>query len=374
MNILFIGPYRQLDGWGQASQEYIKALMYTGHNITLRPIYMGHSYTCELDPRILDLEQNKSSHYDVVIQNVLPDRLEYANDTGTKYINLALFETNNLEFTKWPKHINQMDEVWVSSKYENESLKNSGVTIPISVIKEPIDVTKFSKRYDTIKWQSLGLHDKFVFYFIGEYIPRKNLSALITAFHREFKPSEDVELLIKTNKSGMSQQQIVKTINDNFVSLKEKMKIYHDIDRYKQEWVIAEYLTNESLYGLHQICDCFVMPSRGEACCRPLMDAVGFGKQTIITDNTGMVSYTNKELSHIIPSTIQPVISSEHPLSYLYTSRETWSEINMIDLQEAMRKTYNKKGLPLLQHSSKCQDFIQKFSYDNIAQEINNTL
>ncbi len=41
MNILFVGPYRQPDGWGMATRSYIKALATKHKNITTRPVYLA---------------------------------------------------------------------------------------------------------------------------------------------------------------------------------------------------------------------------------------------------------------------------------------------------------------------------------------------
>ena len=42
-NILFVGPYRQADGWGFASHDYLMSLLTTEHNIASAPIYLNPS-------------------------------------------------------------------------------------------------------------------------------------------------------------------------------------------------------------------------------------------------------------------------------------------------------------------------------------------
>ena len=77
MNILFIGPYRQNDGWGNAAKSYIRALSKIDSvNLCIRPIYMGSS-TCEIDEDIIEFEYNSFDEYDIVIQNVLPSLCDY---------------------------------------------------------------------------------------------------------------------------------------------------------------------------------------------------------------------------------------------------------------------------------------------------------
>ena len=79
MNVLFIGPYRQNDGWGNAAKAYIKALAgIESVNLCIRPIYMGSSI-CEIDEDIIEFEYNSFDEYDLVIQNVLPSFCDYSS-------------------------------------------------------------------------------------------------------------------------------------------------------------------------------------------------------------------------------------------------------------------------------------------------------
>ena len=373
-NILFIGPYRQSDGWGEQARAYAMALKATGHNICLRAIYMGGAITNNIPADIIEMERDishKCEKFDIIIQNVLPQLLEFSNDSDVKNIALCAFETAQLEHTLWPRYINKVDELWVASEQEADDIKASGVTIPIRSVPAPIDTDKFNRDYDNTSWLKLGLGDKFVFYFIGEYIPRKNLQALITAFHREFQPNEPVELLIKTNRGGHNHQQLTALVRDDIIKQKEALTLYNNIDRYKPEWVITEFMSEDHLCALHQTCNCFVMPSRGEACCRPLLDAQGFGNPCIVTKNTGMTSYVDSVSGWLVPSERVPVMSTEHPLPYLYTSHELWSEINIIELQRSMREAFIENGLKQKQRTANCKENIKQFSYNNIAERMN---
>jgi len=71
MRILFIGPYRQNDGWGNASKHFLKSLCMTEHDIAARPIYLNNqlSYNelSEDDDEIVVAENSRSEHFDVII-------------------------------------------------------------------------------------------------------------------------------------------------------------------------------------------------------------------------------------------------------------------------------------------------------------------
>jgi glycosyltransferase involved in cell wall biosynthesis len=376
-----IAPYLQSDGWGEAARAYVKALATTEHNITLRPIYMANNIKQEVDPLFEKLEHNTSLSYDVVIQKVLPHLLE-TTIPDSKNISLCVFETANLQHTSWTRFLNRMDEAWTTSQREQDILIESGLTTNIAKVNEPTDIDIYTKEYDSGPLKHMGLNNTFNFYFVGEYIPRKNLMALATAFHREFKPSEPVSLVIKTNKAGMDQKQLQSKIDKDLTGLKKTLLLYQNPHSYKRELVATEYLKEEYLYALHQACDCFVMPSYGEACCRPMMDAIGFGNPVIVTSNTGMTDYVltsdenhyYSDIGWIVSSRQEPVHSNEHPLPFLYTGWETWSSIDILSLQKAMREAYELNDLQRLQMKHRCQEHIKRFSYKNIGDKINKLL
>src|SRR5690606_6840323 len=104
MNVLYIGPYRQQDGWGRASRDYLKALSMTGHNIVARPIWMSNHVTNQDDVFINELESRRfDKRPDVVIQNVLPYFGEY--QYGMKNILQMYLESSPLTHTNWPAHM-----------------------------------------------------------------------------------------------------------------------------------------------------------------------------------------------------------------------------------------------------------------------------
>jgi len=375
MNILFIGNYRSADGWGEAARAYALSLLTTKHNITLRPIYMSTSIEKNenIPPQIVLAEQNKSSHYDVIIQKVLPNLLEFPNDTNSKYVGFGIAETAYLQHTSWPYHLNQMEYIISPSHQDKLNLEKSDVTTPISVIHEAIDIQKYEQEYNLAPWKEHGLHNLFLFYFVGEHVPRKNLKALLTAFHREFSLNEPVGLLIKTSQAGLHPQQLLDKLDNEILQFKKNLGIYQNTDQYIKEWIITEHLPQDKLCALHQICDCFVMPSHGEACCRPMLDAAGFGNSVIVTQNTGMVDYINP-INKIIPSTETPVVTNNRPLPYLYTARETWQSISILELQKAMRQIYEQDELTKIKTSQINQSHVKQFSYEKIGQQFNEFL
>lgn len=373
MNILFVGPYRQQDGWGLATQSYIKALGTRYNNITTRPIYFSSGDpNYQPDEQILSYENTYYDNYDVVIQKVLPHNL-FLNKKYKKNIGLFVLETNNIGRSRCIKNINQMDEVWVPSNQEKICLQKSGVTTPIKTISQPLDTDFILQNKNHKIPLHSGIDRTFKFYFIGEYNERKNLLDLITAFHLAFDVTQPVSLIIKSSVSGLSAQESHKVIEKDIDNLKMKLNIS---TKYKKEIIITERLSNQDLIGLHNACDCFVMPSKGEAFCRPAAEALVLGKTPIVTNNTGMVDYINNENGFIVKSHRIPVVINNRPLSHdfdLYNAHEYWNQIDLYGLINQMQEVYSmhkNNRQKLLDKQSLGSKYIDQFSYKNIGDKL----
>jgi len=360
-NILFIGPYRQKDGWGHAAREYIKMLSLCDCNLAIRPVYMSSSIG-RPESHLFDcLEAVQYPHYDIIIQNVLPHLTEYY--PGSKNVALVDIETNNLKHTAWPRFLNNMDEVWVDTKREVNCLTQSGCVKPVKQISMPIDLSKFDIEIDKKAFGSLK--DSFNFLFMGEYITRKNLPVLIKAFHREFSRKEDIVLIIKTSLGGLDSQELIKKVAGDVDKIKKSLRLFHS-DRYLSEFLIADFLSEPELYGLHSVCNSFVMPSCGESACLPLMDSMYFGNIPIVTANTGMETIVG-DSGYLIKSREVPVYCTDPPMHNLYTSRETWMEADVESLQELMRKATTAP----FSSASLVKEQLNKFSHQSLLKEYN---
>ena len=351
MNILLIAPYRTYSGWGEGAKHLAKSLNTLDHNLAIRPVYMSNEIDNGFnDPELLELEEAHYDNYDMVIQRVLPH--VFRKVPNTKNILACVFETSNIHTTPWWRHLNLADAILVPSRQEKENLEGEKLSSPVYNVSEAIDISKYDKPYEPIP----ELRGKFNFYFIGECIERKNIKALLMAFHREFRPNEPVNLVIKT--TGNAQQ-----VQNEIMQIKSNLRIYQSMEKYKKEIVICGRLSEEHMHNLHRSCHCMVMPSYGEAYCRPVVDALGYGNTPIVTDNTGMTDYIGGH-GWIVNSKIEPVYTTQPPIKDIYTTKENWAKIDILDLMKCMREVYN------LKNSNPDKPTMKQFSYENIGQNI----
>ena len=337
MKVLYIGCYREGTGWGNSAIDYILALDSVGVDVVCRPVKLNNNNP-DLPNRILELESKDSSGCDVCIQHVLPHHMEY-NSSFKKNIGLYFTETSSFEYSPWPNRINQLDEGWVSCQQSLDASIYSGVKIPLKIVPIPSDISRFERTYSPLDIPEI--ENTFTFYFIGEAIRRKNLVALIKAFHLEFSPNELVSLVIKTNKSNLSSEECYKHISEMCSQVKNNLKLYKNIDDYSKEIIITQRLSDEQMMGLHASCDCFVMPSFGEAWCIPAFNAMGFGKTPICTNVGGMSEFLKGGGGFLVEGNSEPVFGMTETFHDIYTGRENWCSIDIRYLQSEMRYVYD---------------------------------
>ena len=374
MKVLYIGCYRDGTGWAQAAIDYILSMDAAGIDVVPRPVKLNSRQT-DLPEKIIELENKSDVGCDICIQHVLPHMMDF-NGRFKKNIGLYATETDNFKRSIWPERINQMDEAWVINNEMKFSSENSGVNIPIKVIPHACNVSKFKKQYQEVQIPPDGT-DKFVFYTVAEFGRRKNLSSFIRAFHTEFSPEEPVAILIKTHQYGVSPEALLNQVSGMCDNIKEGLKLHTSVDDYIEDLIITDYLHEEQVMSIHKSCDCFVMPSYGEAWCIPAFDAMGFGNTPICTNVGGMADFLADGGGVLVDGRQEPVFGMVETFNDIYTAKETWMSINPVVLQNAMRRVYNlwqQKDFKYRNMQNQGIASANDYSYINIGKKIRSVL
>ena len=366
MKVLFIGCYRDGTGWGQAAIDYILSMDRVGLDVVCRPLKLNQN-NYEIPERIAELEKKPMKGANICIQNVLPHYLDY-NGRFDKNIALYFTETDSFKNAVWPQRINAMDEAWVSCEQMAKASQNSGVTIPIKTIPCASDTSKFDEPRPSFNIPDLD--DTFSFYFIGDMVRRKNLVALIKAFHLEFDTSEEVSLMIKTTKYNTSPEEAMEHVKSICNQIKENLKIYPSVDKYKYELIVTDHVTEEEMLSLHTTCSCFVMPSFGEAWCIPAFDAMGFGNTPICSNVGGPSDFLKNGGGFLVPAKEEPVFGMLETFNDIYTGHENWWSVDVRALQKDMRNVFEmwKNDKPSYEEIQKQGRLsAEQYSYENIG-------
>lgn len=341
MRVLYISHLLEQSGWGQASRDILKAMDSVGIDVVPRVVYANNpSYKPQ--GRMLSLLQKNSKNCDVVIQHVLPHLFQY-DGNFKRNIGLYYAESGELNYTSYFSYLNMMDELWVPSAMMIQQAVSAGVKTPIYQIPHPfnqIDVNKYN-RLPIAECES----GDYVFYYLGEATRRKNLSALIRAFHTEFSFNEPVQLVIKASKPGMSNSECANLINEIATAAKENSKLYYNVSKFKREIIINSDMSDDNIRELHKTCDCLVVPSSGEAINLPAMDALNFGNMVVGNKNTGIKEFVRHlGNGYLVKSHLKNCYGMVDGFKDMYSARETCYEIDEIDLCNGMRWAYNNRG------------------------------
>lgn len=377
MNVLYIGHYRESSGWGEAAQHYIRALDHVGINVYPQHIRLQENLK-EVHPRIQELEQQDISNikFDHCIQYVLPHYMKY-DSRFKKNIGLLDYETKNIKHTSWYSHLKLMDEIWCPCTSMCSDLSNTGlykstpwINKPIHFVPHVFDLSKYNKKYDELNIPQLK--NKFVFYFIGEFSIRKRLAALLRAFHTEFSPHEPVELVLKVNKPNVDSETLAKEVVQFCNQIKENLRLYKDVNKYKPEIVITVHLGENELMSLHQMCDCFVISSYGEGWCIPGFDSMAMGNIVVSGNHGGMADYINHEKTgYLVDGRYEPVFGQHETFPEFGTAHEKWFDISVTDLMEKMRTAYNNKNSKIRYNA---REHAKHYDYNTIGHKMKELL
>ena len=333
MKVLYIANYKDGTGWGNAAVNNILALNHAGVDVVPRAVHYNQANISH--PVIDDLERKRATDIDICIQHVLPTAYHY--DSAFKNIGVYFTETNNFKYSLWHKYINLLDEAWVCNKSAVHASNASGVTIPVKVFPVSIDMNRYVNLQPTAGVKEL--QDGFNFCFFGELVHRKNLEDLIKAYHLEFHYSENVNLFFKVSHPSINSDECLKIITQLNEYVQKKLKIRK---RYKNVLAISGTLRHQDYLSVMNQCHCMVVPSHGEACCIPVLEAQALGLKVLYTGSTGMDDYVEQSINQQIESVDAECYGANDSLEEIYSSYETWKNININALRKAMRRTYEQ--------------------------------
>lgn len=353
MKILYIGHYRNglNNGWARCSKDQILALDSVGIDVAIRPVILG---TNEMPEELKPFEEKSAAGYDVCIQHLLPHHMEKIG----KCIGSFVCDSSSIRYSSWASHLKAMDKVWVANSQMAE------VCNEFEIIPELMPHTVDPKIYDFNG--SINLPDGFNFYSIIDFSKRKNLIALLKAFHLEFK-NEPVNLVLKVGKFGVSEEQMRQEINAMSSKVKQSLRINPDLNSFKQEVVITNTLTDEQIKALHNTCDAYVCTSYEEAWCYPLFDAMGFGNIVISNDISGPREYIEHHNNGYLVDNMETPCFGAEGFSDVYTGYETWKDINIQDLMNYMRLAFCENHDDM---RKKARERVKDFSYEKVGEQM----
>lgn len=334
MKVKYCGPAKDYSGYGEANRHDILALTTAGVEVSIE--LTRHCVEISDFGRLgemVDKRVNLDRDYGIKLLHTTPNIFGKFIEPGKYHIGRVFWETSRLP-DSFAVGAQMCDEIWTGSEFNAQAIRNAGVTKPICIVPESIDIDlpeflPFETDADSL----------YKFYSIFEWTERKNPKALLEAFWREFEKTEGVALVIKTyvdqfipEKKLFITQQI------------EKLKNLLNLSRYAPVYLSLDLMSRDQIYRFHRSGDCFVSAHRGEGWGIPQMEAMLMGRPIISTNRGGIHEYlVDGESAYLVSNKLINIVENSRNQQW-YTPDQLWADIDISELQSRLRGIFNTKG------------------------------
>jgi glycosyltransferase involved in cell wall biosynthesis len=359
-NILFVGPYREFSGIGNASRNYIKSLIKTGSNISIRPIYnLSANYEeVDLDQDIIELEANYSKKYHTIIQHCYPHQLLY-NNKFDKHIGILHFESCGYKSSVL-QYLDIVDSIIVGSDFIKNDLK-SKIKSSISTVPEPVDLEEIYLYKNASPSKNRSSYN---FYIIADWISRKNILDVVLAFANVASYYPNIELVIKT-KSYNSEDADLHNVVEYDLS-----RLYSSMSYKVKPKIVLGKISQEGMYYIHNNNDCYINMSSGESFSYSSLEALAFNNNIIVSRKTSQENFAKNDCGLIVNTEIDNCFDNAKMFPMYNSNKQYWSKpiIKSIEekMFEALQETKDKKQKRIGAQSQQ----IKHYTIDSVAEQL----
>ncbi len=342
--------YMNLSGFSFAAQNYILALRSTGEfDIKIRvfgdkPNRAFSDENYEIFTKMIKKEDDPER---ILIYHCIPTMQKRIRD-HKKSVGLAVFETFSPP-EKWIEILNKNDAIVTASSFNYRIFAHMNIKKPLYYIPHCLCKNLYNR--DVLP---LVERNKYTFLYLGTWKNRKNYKLLIEAWFKEFSESDNVQLLIKTDKTTEAKNYIEKVkkqlgINKGLAPILFENKVF-------DEKILPKFIKSV---------DCLVAPSAGEGFGLPPLQAMALGISVICTNFSGFQTYADKNTSILI-----------QPNGYVFKSNmdnipqfknKKWAFIEVSKIQKAMRYVINNKEQVEIKAKNAYYNIRDKFNYDVVG-------
>lgn len=349
--------HQNRSGYAQAAQDYIYALRESGnYDIAIRLLHANPdqvSMTSQRYAEIVSMMKKQPEKDAFQIVHGIPDKQIHIN--LKRSIGFATFETFDPP-QHWVKILNENNAVICPSKFNEKIFRHAGVTKPIFHIPHCVDTKLFNPNVQVKKDG-----DAFTFLFFGTWKKRKGYEQLLEAWFREFDASDNVQLLLKTDRITLSQQHIE--------SIRRSTGLKKDFAPILYE---TKVLNEEAIPNLIKKADCLVCPTLGEGFGLPGLQAMALGVPVVITNFSGCQDYATEETATLIEPNGFIILNELDKIPQF--NNKKWAYVTYSAVAKAMRYVTENKDT-VLKKAEKAAIFVaNEFGYEATAKRFDTML
>lgn len=335
-------------GYSQAAQDVILSLHRSGnYDIKLNAFAGKPARPAVSDKRysIFSKMLSKPSSPDAIqVLHSIPTLQKNVRHKKGKNIAFALYETYQPP-DNWISILNKNDGIITPSFFNYKIFAHAKITKPIFHIPHCVDFDIYNTSVKPIK-----KHDRFTFLFLGTWKERKGYKQLIEAWFKEFKEYDDVQLIIKTDKTKQARAYIEKIkkemgISKGFAPILIENKVFSEAE-------MPHFLKSV---------DCFISPTMGEGFNLPGLQCMALGIPVVITNFSGCQDYANDTTATMLEP--NGFILKKNMDGIPQFRNRKWAFVSVKDIRKVMRKIINNPS-KITEKSKNAYEMVRKkFTY-----------
>lgn len=255
-----------------------------------------------------------------------------ANRRGKFKYCFTLFETDKCP-DPWINPMNELTETWVFSDFCEYYWKLSGVK-NVQVLPWAVDTNIYRPDIEPIELPE-DVKGRFVFFANGDYTERKWFEGLIEAYVKEFKPEENVVLIIKSHYGGFTKPHR-EGVRKRIAETAKRFSTNFPMIRF-----YGENIPERDMPRLYAACNCYVLASRGEGLGLPYAEAMACGKPCISTNWGGQTDFINDDNGFLVDCTLEPITDQNYITKCINALGHRWALPNITQLRRQMRVAFD---------------------------------
>jgi len=316
------------------------------------------------DPRVDELKEDMgSTRYP---QIALSTGLNLFSNSGRYRIGYTTCEVDGIP-ENWVRVLNEMDEVWTTSKFTKWAFERSGVKKPIYIIPEGVDPNYFHPNIEPFTYkeligpdgQSYAFEGKFKFISNFAWGRRKGVEELFKAFRQEFSEDEEVCLILKVLPS-YAGEKIIESAEKLYYRKGAAPIFIYDIEM--KRWELPRF---------YAMGDVFVLPTHGEGFGLPMCEALAMGLPVIATGYSAQLDFLAPE-GEPLPGVklLDYKIKKFDGRDSIYYWGFNWAIPNVKQLRKYMREMYENYAKYKEQAMESSEYIRREWTWEKAAEKV----